>query len=474
MGRGAIEPAPAPASMLRAMRSLAFAAPPRLAAALVIACALGAPSLALANGRYPAAGLIALDPSDPHHIVVRATYGLLSTTDDGATWSWICEQSVGFSDNEDPMVVMTKDGTLLAGVFEGLSVSTDKGCDFQFVGGDLANRFVVDLSTEKASPDHAVAIVSNGLGGGKFETLVFESLDNGATWTQAGTDLPQDFLGLSIDAAPSDPQRLYATGRYGAPDYPGVIERSDDRGATWTRLDIPAANDTHPQYLSAIDPNDPDRIYVRLDAPSAEPDVLVVSNDGGATWTTAFQGTAGLLGFALSPDGKTVAVGGDKDGLWTAPADTLAFTKVSELGVRCLLWAPDRLYACADEFKDGFHVGYTTNGGKTFTALEHLSQPCPLECPAGSTTQNVCPDRWGVVSLTIDAKSCGEGGTGGTTTGSGGAGGSTSSATGGAGGTETSPGCSCDFAGGGTAGGALLFAAGALSMSARRRRKPRR
>lgn len=423
---------------------------------------------ARANGRYPAAGLIALDPSDPKHIVVRATYGVISTDDDGATWRWVCEQSVGFSDNEDPMVAITKNGTILAGVFKGLSASTDRGCSYTFAGGALADRYVVDLSTEKESPDHALAILSNGIGGGKFETRVFESLDDGATWTQAGVDLPQDFLGLSIDAAPSDPQRLYASGRYGAPDYPGAIERSDDRGATWTRLDIPGSDDKHPPYLSAIDPSDPDRVYVRLDTPEA--DLLVVSDDAGLTWKTAFEGTGALLGFALSPDGATVAVGGDKDGLWTAPKDTLAFTKVSELEVRCLTWSPDRLYACANEFKDGFHVGYSTNAGKTFTAFEHLASVCPMECPAGTPTKELCADPWGLVSLTIDATSCGEspdggatGGAGGTSTGGGGAGGAGS---GGAGG-----GCGCDLAGGSTAGGALLFAAGAFAAATRRRRR---
>lgn len=424
---------------------------------------------ARANGRYPAAGLIALDPSDPKHIVVRATYGVISTDDDGATWRWVCEQSVGFSDNEDPMVAITKNGTILAGVFKGLSASTDRGCSYTFAGGALADRYVVDLSTEKEAPEHALAIVSNGIGGGKFETRVFESLDDGATWTQAGVDLPQDFLGLSIDAAPSDPQRLYASGRYGAPDYPGAIERSDDRGKTWTRLDIPGSDDKHPPYLSAIDPTDPDRVYVRLDTPDA--DVLVVSDDAGLTWKTAFQGAGALLGFAISPDGATVAVGGDKDGLWTAPKDTLAFTKVSEVHVRCLTWAPDRLYACGDEFKDGFHVGYSTNAGKTFTAFEHLASVCPMECPAGTPTKELCADPWGVVSLTIDATSCGESPDGGAT---GGAGGATSTGGGGAGGGAGgagSGGCGCDLAGGTTAGGALLFAAGALAAATRRRRK---
>lgn len=425
-----------------------------LLAALASAVVLSLAGPSAANGRYPAAGLIALDPSDPNHIVVRATYGLLSTDDGGSTWTWLCEQSVGFSDNEDPMVAMTKDGTLLAGVFKGLSVSRDRGCDWSFVGGDLTERYIVDLSTEKGAPERAVAIASNGIGGGKFLTQVYETSDNGTTWTQAGVNLPEDFLGLSIDAAPSDPQILYVTGRFGSQSsYQGAIQRSMDRGATWETFDITGADDKHPPYLSAIDPSDPNVLYVRLDA--AEADSLVVSNDGGATWTQVFQETGSLLGFALSPDGSKVAVGGDKDGLWLAPTDTLAFTKVAEMRVKCLLWAPDRLFACADEFKDGFQVGVSTNEGSTFTPWQHLQDVCEMKCPEGSTTGDMCPKQWGAVSLTINANSCDETPDGG----------APASSSGG----STDGGGGCAVGGGGFAGGALLLGAAALLAIARRR-----
>lgn len=442
--------------MIRTWSSLSRAGV--LVAATVMSVAASAPGTSRANGRYPAAGLVAIDPSDPDHIVVRATYGLLSTADGGKTWTWICERSIGFSDNEDPMVVFTKNGTLLAGVFKGLSVSTDRGCVWSYIGGELTDRYVVDLSTEKNSPERAVAVLSNGIGGGKFNTQVYETADDGVTWTQAGANLSEDFLGLTLDAAPSDPNRLYVSGRYGAPDYPGVIERSDDRGATWQTMNVAGADDKHLPYLSAIDPSDAGVVYVRLDGP--EVDALVVSKDGGQSWEMAFEGTGPLLGFALSPDGSKVAIGGTEDGLWTAPADTLAFTKVSELTVRCLLWTENAFYACADEFKDGFTVGVSKDEGQTFEPLHHLKELCPLQCPVGTPTAEECPARWGALALTINADPCGEG-----SSGAGGAGGGTGSTNGGG------PGCSCDVAGGGAAGGGLALAAAALSAWARRRRR---
>ncbi len=426
---------------------------------------LGAQSTAEANGRYPAAGLIALDPSDPLHIVVRATYGLISTADGGETWKWTCEQSVGFSDNEDPMVAITKNGTLLAGVFKGLSVSKDRGCDWTYVGGELEGRYAVDLSTEKNAPEHAVAILSNGIGNGKFNTQVFETLDNGSTWKQAGVNLPEQFLGLTIDAAPSDPQRLYATGRFGAPDYVGALQRSVDRGATWERFDILGADDKHPPYLSAVDPSNPDVLYVRLDA--AEKDQLVFSSDGGLTWKVIFEGEAGLFGFALSPDGKKVAIGGDKDGLWIAPTDTFAFTKVSDVRVKCLLWTEDTLFTCADQFKDGFHVGFSKNEGKTFESLEQLSEICPMDCAKETSSGDACPVRWGALALTLDANSCdsGTGGNGAGGSGSNGNGGGSASSGGGG------SGCACSTSGEGGDGSGLVLAAVATFCALQRRRR---
>ena len=270
------------------------------AAALCLAASsFAAP--AHANGRFPAAGQITVDPSDPTHLVVRTTYGLTESSDGGAHWSWICEAAVGYGGTEDPMMAITADGTLIAGIFEGLSASHDKGCQWDFAQGGLKDRYVIDLATERVTPKNAVLLISNSVGGAMFLTELWQTSDNAATWTVAGVDMPVDFLGLTLDAAPSDPPRVYVSGRYGKPDYTGAIERTNDRGATWQKLVIPGSNDLALPYIGGIDPQNPDVVYVRLDA--AKADKLVVTKDGGATWSDAFTGKGNLLGFALSPDG---------------------------------------------------------------------------------------------------------------------------------------------------------------------------
>ena len=281
-----------------------------------LALALAGP--ALANGRYPSAGQIAVAPGDPKVILVRATYGILLSRDAGHSWSWLCEKAVGYGSVEDPMMAYTADGTILAGNFKGLSIGSPDGCQWGFTPGGLANKYVIDLAVDKKDATKGVLVISNSTGQDDagapvFLTQLWQTADSGKTWTQAGVDLPPLFLGLTVDTAPSDPQRVYVSGRFGPPGYLGSIERSDDRGATWQPLPVTGADSTHLPYIGGIDPNNPDIVYVRLDADPTNQ--LLVSKDGAKTWTSVYTSAGKLYGFALSPDGSMVAIGGDKDGV---------------------------------------------------------------------------------------------------------------------------------------------------------------
>lgn len=454
----------------------------RRAASFLGALALvGVSSTSLANGRYPAAGEVALLPGDPQTILVRATYGVLLTKDAGKRWDWICEGAIGFSGSEDPMISFTADGTILAGIFEGLAVSRDHGCGWAFEGGGLANHYVVDLAVDKVDATRGVLVISNNTGQNDagaptFIGQLWETLDSGATWKQAGVDLPTEFLALTVDSAPSNPSRVYVSGRMGPPAYEGVLQRSDDRGMTWQKISIPGSDDTHLPYVGAIDPQNPDVVYVRIDAGGA--DQVLVTKDGGGTWDKIFEGTtvdggAGdLLGFALSPDGSKVAVGGNLDGIWTAPASTLQFTQVSTIRAKCLTWATSGLYACADEAIDKLTVGLSQDDGKTFQPIMHLSSPCgPLACGDTSSVAVECNKQWPVTAVTIGSLGCnGAGGSSGTG-GKGGAGGGTGGAAGAGGGD-----CSCGVpveGGGSRAASAALLGLAALALRKVVRRRAR-
>jgi MYXO-CTERM domain-containing protein len=344
---------------------------------------------------------------------------LLLTQDDAAHWSWICEDTVGYGGFEDPMMSFTADGSILAATFEGLGVSHDTGCDWAFAGSGLTGQYVVDLDMQKGDPSSGVLLVANDAGQeagtADYVMQLWETSDAGATWAQAGVSLPASFFGVTVETAPSDRNRVYASGTLGPPGYPahpGLIERSDDRGATWQPMFIPGSDDANVPYIGAVDPQNPDVLYVRLDGNPT--DQLVVSQDGGTTWTKVFEtnvpvqgATSPLLGLALSPDGSVVALGGPNDGLWTAPASTLAFTKASTMSALCLTWSTAGLYGCGDEVADGFTAGISSDQGKTWTPLLHRAGLCgPLACAADSGVTTQCTSLWALNASAFGDPSC--------------------------------------------------------------------
>ncbi len=376
---------------------------------------MGVPD-ASANGRFPAAGQLVVDPSDGSHIVVRTTYGLITTRDRGETWDWICETGVGYSATTpvDPAMAMTKDGTVLAAFPGALSVAHGDNCDWTFAD-PLEGQTVVDVSTEKADPSRAVVIVSNAQGGGVFQTRLFESADNAATWAQAGTDLPGDLEAETLDVAPSDTERVYVSGVRGGTA--GVLVRTADRGQIWESLDITwpeqdgntgSSDVDHVPFIAGVDPLDEEVVYVRL---SGTPGRLLKTSDGGETWSLAFKGQGSLKGFALSPDGTQILVGGDGDGTWRGSTSSLDFEQVSTVRPQCLTWVEAGVYACALEYNDGFTVGLSTDDGATWEAVNYLA--CvrgPLACSDGSTVKEECEDAWAATAELIDAESCVAGG----------------------------------------------------------------
>ena len=372
-----------------------------------VAATFGATERASANGRFPVASQLVVDPRDGNHLFARTTYGMIQSTDGGATWRWLCEKAVGYGGVIDPAIGVTSDGTLLAAVFDGLAVSHDRACSWAFAAGVLEKEYVIDVAIEPKTPSHAVAMTSTGRADAGIFVVVAETLDDGRTWTQTGAQLPTDLTAETIDVAPSDPQRLYVSGVFGSPAT-AAIERSDDRGAHWTRTTIPLAGRFSP-YIAAVDPMRPDRLYVRIDFDGG--DTLMVSDDGAANFKAIATTVGDMLSFALSPDGTRLAFGGPKDGIYVGSTTDFVFTKKTQLATRCMTWTSAGLYSCASEYPDGFTIGVSTDEAKTFTGLYHLSALSQLVCPSDTSVGRICPAYWESTAATlgIDTSDAGPG-----------------------------------------------------------------
>jgi photosystem II stability/assembly factor-like uncharacterized protein len=179
---------------------------------------------------------------------------------------------------------------------------------------------------------------TNGPGGG-----IFKSIDGGTTWRQLTVGLPKEGIGKTgIAVAASNPRRVYAVvdclvaetptapapaadttaggrggrgGRGGggggaAAPVQGGFFRSDDAGATWTRVSSDTALSGRGWYFEhiAVDPKNADIVYV--------PNVAVSrTKDGGRTWV-ALRGSPGGDDYHqawVSPDdSNTVIVASDQ------------------------------------------------------------------------------------------------------------------------------------------------------------------
>jgi photosystem II stability/assembly factor-like uncharacterized protein len=310
-------------------------------------------------------GAIAVAPSAPDIVYVGTGEstprdsvgygnGMYKSTDAGRTW-----MHLGLADshhigkiavdpvNPDILFVAAMGHMYAANRERGVFRSTNGGRTWQKVLGDDnvgAVEVVIDPSNSRIvyaglwntrRPPWFTYAPTNGPGGG-----LFKSVDGGSTWTQLTNGLPKSGIGRTgIAIAPSNPRRLYAVVDCLLPDAPPTVEpplgtpppqpapagarpsspppgqggvfRSDDAGATWTRLSNDPALWGRGWYFEkiAVDPKDPDIVYV--------PNVAVNrSKDGGKTWVV-LRGSPG---------------GDDYHQMWISPADPDTMIVASDQG----------------------------------------------------------------------------------------------------------------------------------------------
>ena len=126
------------------------------------------------------------------------------SSDGGATWSYVCEDAIGYGGAYDPDFVFVRDGTLFATTFGGLLANRD-GCSYIETG--LGQKF---MSRVAQGPDNAVYASSVE----DTDAKIYVSADNGLTFPRSamppGTKLNDWYQ--SIEVAPTDANRVYVSG----------------------------------------------------------------------------------------------------------------------------------------------------------------------------------------------------------------------------------------------------------------------
>ncbi|AXR77059.1 WD40/YVTN/BNR-like repeat-containing protein [Natrarchaeobaculum sulfurireducens] len=152
---------------------------------------------------------------------------------------------------------------------------------------------------------------------GTFEDGLFRSSDAGDSFEPLETPFVSEAV-TSLAISPHDPDVLYAGTE------PSRVYRSEDAGDSWEPLegivDLPSAEEwffpprphTHHVRWLEVDPFDPDRLYVGIEAGA-----FVYSDDGGETWQERPTGSR--------RDNHTLAVHPDRRGrVYTAAGDGYA------------------------------------------------------------------------------------------------------------------------------------------------------
>jgi MYXO-CTERM domain-containing protein len=379
---------------------------------------------ALANGRFPASNQIVFSPSDPCLIVLRTSYGILPSHDNGTSWQFICEDALGLPSSApiDPELGLTAKNALVAAVtndirgmgsYLGLDVSPDTGCTWSCVGGPLAHQAVSDLVVRPDAPDDVLAVTSTYRlpdAGGGTSSQVFESTDDGANWSPIGSPIDPTVAIETIDVVRGDPSRVYLSGTRGVGnERTAALFVSMNKGNDWTERPLPMFDPTKEEFLwiAAVDPMNADRVYVRTSAPinAGGASRLYVTTDAGQSFQMVLDfpvpplpngltksGIGELLGFALSPDGSKVYAGSKEQGLLMAAKSDLKFKPVNTaISVQCLATRGSELWACSDA-KSGFIIGVSTDDGAHFAPKmkEILSLNGPIACGSGSAATLGC------------------------------------------------------------------------------------
>lgn len=363
----------------------------RAVLAFVIAIALSciAEERAHANGRFPQAQAIVSVPGSDggHTLFLRATFGLLVSHDSGKSWHWVCERALGYEGTWDPPIAATRDGRLWVGLENGL-VSTKDGCDAR-PAPELAGETVKDLTVDDKGD--TVWAISGAPGKKSF------------VWRSAGDKLERiggldDTNFMTIEVAPSNPSRVYVSGQpYGT--VRGRLYRSDDGGKT-LRGDESGLPAEGPFFIAGIDPKDANRVLVRH-LHTTGSDVLL-TKDGGKTFTNVLSMKSAMFGFAKSDDGKTYWAGSGlaDHGIWRSTDRGEKWEKLASHGVLCLHAAKSGLFACENPFVLGAPaIALSKDEGKTVEPIATFADvQGPVACAAA------CAALWPEIRAQVVAR----------------------------------------------------------------------
>jgi len=382
--------------------------------ALVCLMLAGVPQGARANGRPAGTSTITFRPGHETDIAAGLTFGLVFSHDGGKTWSWTCEDAVGYGGMYDPHYVYSPSGALFATTFTGLKVERDS-CTYGLVPASPA---FVSAATQGPAPDHALyyAAVQPADATHVVDFAIYKSTDDGLTFPTKSAPTATVNWWQSIAVAPSNAQRLYLTGYAYVPGTgTGMVKqqlmfRSDNGGTSWVPLlvtDFVVAPNSDIEIVG-IASDDPDHVYARVKLDdNMQSDSIYVSVNKGAKWTKIRSKPVAIGAFvvraALNAGGKhDLILGTQSVGAEISHDDGASWAALNNAPhMNCLvessageLWACTQNYGTTGVPSDDAGIMKTTDLATWTKVLKFQELTDAVSCADGSIQQKTCVANW--------------------------------------------------------------------------------
>jgi hypothetical protein len=378
----------------------------RRAALLVLSAAawLAHPSPARANGAFPDSQAVITPAASPNTILLATNFGVILSLDGGGTWTWTCEQPL----NSYAMFYqMGPAGRLYAISSAGLIFSDDNSCTWTAASGGLGTSTVYDAFVDPTNASRVLAVVALPSDGGAIHAVV-ESSDGGASFTQLRYTAASGDTISGVENARAAPGTIYLS--FVTAAMVPSLARSSDGGVTWHVSDLSAGLPTGANAIRiiAVDPQDPNKVFLRVGTQDSEALAIASATDTGATATVPLPFPGGVIkAFARTSDG-TIVIGG------VVGVDNVAYRSTdggasfqplpTPPSLRGLSARGNTVYVVADNYNDGYAIGTSVDYGMTWQPLMQYEQieaiqtcvkaqcqtDCTMRANAGQWADQVC------------------------------------------------------------------------------------
>jgi photosystem II stability/assembly factor-like uncharacterized protein len=331
-----------------------------------------------------------------HPEVLLSNRGLIfgSGGANASDWALMCNEAMGVTTSDTPDLAVFPDGRMMTNTTNGLLMTSDNGCSWP--GVEPFSKVSTPGMAQHPTEPNRVYISTYGPGAGGVST----SPDAGKTWQQLLMVDDNDYLRF-VRISPSDPKRIYVRSlRFGMDgNFVYGLLRTDNAGQTWARNEVSVMPNETDFILLGVSPENPDLLVGMGETvdPASMPERLVVSHDGGKTFSNAMTATV-ITAISWSDDGKTLYVASD-EGLFRSSDEAKTFNRVGVAEyLSCATVRDGALLVC------GYYksiaagnpgIGISMDGGETFTHYMNLNEVAkPLECAAQSATGTACSLPW--------------------------------------------------------------------------------